>query len=82
MLPIKLLGRSTLINQRTGGKFNSYQPSDQDAALFQKLRTSVHLLEARSLIAYHRASSQIQLGLPLKSAAEFPLLHRVNPVSQ
>jgi hypothetical protein len=41
MGPTKLLGRSTLINQRTGGKFNSYQPSDQDAALFQMLRTSV-----------------------------------------
>jgi hypothetical protein len=38
---IELVGRSTLINQRTGGKFNSYQPSDKDTALFQKLQTSV-----------------------------------------
>ena len=42
-VPIELLGRSTLINQRAGGNFNSYQPSDGDVALLQRLQMSGHL---------------------------------------
>jgi hypothetical protein len=36
---IELFGRSTLLNRRTGGVFNSYQPSDADIALFSRLNT-------------------------------------------
>ena len=37
---------STLINQRTVGNFNSYQPSDGDVALLQRLQMSGHLQAA------------------------------------
>ena len=36
---IELFGRASLINRRTGGIFNSYQPSDADIALFSNLNT-------------------------------------------
>jgi hypothetical protein len=46
-VPIELLGQSTLINnQRAGGNFNSYQPSDGDVALLQRLQMSGHLQAA------------------------------------
>jgi hypothetical protein len=37
---VELLGATTILNSRAGGKYSSYQPSDTDVALFLNLETA------------------------------------------
>lgn len=37
---VELLGSTTLLNSRSGGKYSSYHPSDADVGQFQKLKTN------------------------------------------